>query len=461
MDLMVATQFGPIFDVFCIFQFCIHPRSVPHVFHVRIMHPRFASTRRCASPQTLATSGRATLSLVPAPLFHASSNGRMGVAHSPRLAPRRLLLVPSGSLNCEARSHCCSLGICFCAHTTVPTCIRLLHPPALLHPPFLRLDNSEFVAYKTCIHYLHPHAILHPCLHRLYRSLRAVVHPPSTMRIHLLQKPRSRNGFICGWVDKNRPAKNKLVLTKPKSYSVTENRDRIMAGTTRNCGEKTYRYSSISKLWALYKNDDLPSVEDEEEEDEQDEEEEDADDENDDDVALFADGTVGDAAAGDNDDELVDDPDDDVPLAQSLSKPKKDTDDKGRDKGKAIKNPEKAKGKGPKVRIQLAGTAKSITTKPTRSEQRAQSQGNVEKMAGTSHAHETYNTFRTCIRVLHPHAILHPRLYHCARNVHDVHPPNASTRRFASTCTCFHSAVPRQDRKLPHLCQCARIRCVA
>ena len=71
----------------------------------------------------------------------------------------------------------------------------------------------------------------------------------------------------------------------------------------------------------------------------------------------------GDAAAGDNDDELVDEPDDDVPLAQSLSKPKKDTDDKGRDKDKAIKNPEKAKGKGPKVRIQLAGTAKSITTK--------------------------------------------------------------------------------------------------
>ena len=59
----------------------------------------------------------------------------------------------------------------------------------------------------------------------------------------------------------------------------------------------------------------------------------------------------------------------------------KDTDDKGRNKDKAIKNPEKAKGKGPKVRIQLAGTAKSITTKPTRSEQRAQSQGNVEKMA--------------------------------------------------------------------------------
>ena len=207
------------------------------------------------------------------------------------------------------------------------------------------------------------------------------MHPPSTMRIHLLQKPRSRNGFICGWVDKNRPAKNELVLTKPKSYSVTENRNRIMAGTTRNCGEKTYKYSSISKLWALYKNDDPPSVEDEEEEDAQDEEEEDADDEDDDDAALFAHWTVGDAAAGDNDDELVDDPDDDVPLAQSLSKPKKDTDDKGRNKDKAIKNPEKAKGKGPKVRIQLAGTAKSITTKPTRSEQRAQSQGNVEKMA--------------------------------------------------------------------------------
>ena len=365
------------------------------------------------------------------------------------------------------------------------------------------------------------------------------MHPPSTMRIHLLQKPRSRNGFICGWVDKNRPAKNELVLTKPKSYSVTENRDRIMAGTTRNCGEKTYKYSSISKLWALYKNDDPPSVEDEEEEDEQDKEEEDADDEDDDDAALFAHGTVGDAAAGDNDDELVDDPDEDVPLAQSLSKPKKDTNDKGRDKDKAIKNPEKANGKGPKVHIQLAGTAKSITTKPTRSEQRAQSQGNVEKMAacgeqlikktgitparlkahykrchdgldpqtagfkrreiglsttlvtggaqdqlmelfglradhckafptarmllqnmhktnaafgdadayaGSSHAHETYNTFRTCIRVLHPHAILHPRLYRCARNVHDVHPPNASTSRFASTCTCFHSAVPRQDR---------------
>ena len=77
----------------------------------------------------------------------------------------------------------------------------------------------------------------------------------------------------------------------------------------------------------------------------------------------------------------MDDPDDDVPLAQSLSKPKKDTNDNGRNKDKAIKNPEKAKGKGPKVRIQLAGTAKSITTKPTRSEQRAQSQGNVEKMA--------------------------------------------------------------------------------
>ena len=120
-------------------------------------------------------------------------------------------------------------------------------------------------------------------------------------------------------MDKNRPAKNELVLTKPKSYSVIENRDRIMAGTTRNCGEKTYKYSSISKLWALYKNDDPPSVEDEEEEDEQDEEEEDANDEDDDDAALFAHGTVGDAAAGDNDDELVDDPDDDVPLAQSLS----------------------------------------------------------------------------------------------------------------------------------------------
>ena len=88
------------FDAFCIFQFCIHPRSVPHVFHVRFMHPRFESTRRFASPQTLATSVRAPLSLVPAPLFHASSNGRMGSAHSPRLAPRRLLLVPSGSLNC-------------------------------------------------------------------------------------------------------------------------------------------------------------------------------------------------------------------------------------------------------------------------------------------------------------------------------------------------------------------------
>ena len=138
-------------------------------------------------------------------------------------------------------------------------------------------------------------------------------------------------------MDKNRPAKNEPVLTKRKSYSVTENRDRMMAGTTRNCGEKTYKYSSISKLWALYKNDDPPSVEDEEEEDEQDEEEEDADDEDDDDAALFAHGTVGDAAAGDNDDELVDDPDDDVPLAQSLSKPKKDTDDKGRNKDKAIK----------------------------------------------------------------------------------------------------------------------------
>ena len=109
-------------------------------------------------------------------------------------------------------------------------------------------------------------------------------------------------------MDKNKPAKNELVLTKPKSYSVTENRDKIMAGTTRNCGEKTYKYSSISKLRALYKNDDPPSVEDEEEEDEQDEEEEDADDEDDDDAALFAHGTVGDAAAGDNDDELVDDP---------------------------------------------------------------------------------------------------------------------------------------------------------
>ena len=87
--------------------------------------------------------------------------------------------------------------------------------------------------------------------------------------------------------------------------------------------------------------------------------------------------------------------------------------------------------------------------------------GDVDAYAGTSHAHETYNTFRTCIRVLHPHAILHPRLYRCARNVHDVHPPNASTRRFASTCTCFHSAVPRQDRKLPYVCPRARIRCVA
>ena len=86
------------------------------------------------------------------------------------------------------------------------------------------------------------------------------MHPPNTMRIHLLQKPRRRNGFICGWVDKNRPAKNELVLTKPKSSSVTENRDKIMAGTTRNCGEKTYKYSSISKLRALYKNDDPPSV---------------------------------------------------------------------------------------------------------------------------------------------------------------------------------------------------------
>ena len=59
--------------------------------------------------------------------------------------------------------------------------------------------------------------------------------------------------------------------------------------------------------------------------------------------------------------------------------------------------------------------------------------GDADAYAGTSHAHETYNTFRTCIRVLHPHAILHPRLYRCARNVHDVYPPNASTRRFAST----------------------------
>ena len=118
-----------------------------------------------------------------------------------------------------------------------------------------------------------------------------------------------------------------------------------MAGTTRNCGEKTYKYSSISKLWALYKNDDPPSVEDEEEEDEQDEEEEDADDEDDDDAALFAHGTVGDAAAGDNDDKLVDDPDDDVPLVQSLSKPKKDTDNKGRNKDKAIKNQRRQKEK--------------------------------------------------------------------------------------------------------------------
>ena len=182
-------------------------------------------------------------------------------------------------------------------------------------------------------------------------------------------------------MDKNRHAKNELVLTKPKSYSVTEAGDRIMAGTTRNCEEKTYKYSHISKLWALYKNDDPPTVEDEEEEDEQDEEEEDTDDEDDDDTALFAHATVGDAAAGDNDDVLVDDPDDDVTLAQSLSKPKKDTADRGRDKDKAIKNPEKAKGKGLKVHIQLAGTAKGITTKPTGSEQRSQSQGNVEKMA--------------------------------------------------------------------------------
>ena len=68
-------------------------------------------------------------------------------------------------------------------------------------------------------------------------------------------------------------------------------------------------------------------------------------------------------------------------LWQSLSIPKKDTDNKGRDKDKAIKNPEKAKGQGPKVRIQLAGTAKSITTTPTRSEQRSQSQWYVRNMA--------------------------------------------------------------------------------
>ena len=36
--------------------------------------------------------------------------------------------------------------------------------------------------------------------------------------------------------------------------------------------------------------------------------------------------------------------------------------------------------------------------------------GDTDAYAGTSHAHETYNTFR----VLHPHAILHPRLYRCA-----------------------------------------------
>ena len=87
--------------------------------------------------------------------------------------------------------------------------------------------------------------------------------------------------------------------------------------------------------------------------------------------------------------------------------------------------------------------------------------GDADAYAGTSHGHETYNTFRTCIRVLHPHAILHPPLYRCERNVHDVHPLNASTRRFASTCSCFHGAVPWQDRKLAHVCQRARIRCVA
>ena len=146
-------------------------------------------------------------------------------------------------------------------------------------------------------------------------------------------------------MDKNRPAKKELVLTKPKSYSVTENRDRIMSGTTKNCGEETYKHSSISKLCALYNNDHLPSVEDEEGENEQDEEEEDANDEDDDDTALFAHGMVEDAAAGDNDDELADDPDDDVPSAQSLSKPKKDTDDKGRDKEKAHQEPREGKRK--------------------------------------------------------------------------------------------------------------------
>ena len=311
--------------------------------------------------------------------------------------------------------------------------------------------------------------------------------------------------MICGWVHKNTPAKNELVLTKPKSYTVTENREKIIAGTTRNCWEKTYKYSNISKLWALYKTNNPPNMdtEEEEEEDEQDEEEEDPDDEDDDGSTLFALGTVGDGVAGNNDDDLVDDPDDDVPLAQSLPNPKKDTDDKDRDKDKdkAITNPEKAKRKGAKVRIHVAGTAKSITTKPTRSEQRPQSQDNLEKMAacgellikktgiilarlkvhykrchdglhpqtagfqrrglglcttfvtsgaqdqlmelfamradhckafptarmllhnmhkknsafgdadafaGTSHAHETYNAYKTCIRVLHPHAILHP-----------------------------------------------------
>ena len=162
------------FDAFCIFQFCIHPRSVPHVFHVRIMHPHAVLHPRrrwqrpdglpCLSYQPLCSMPpQMAVWVPPIPPDWRQDDCSLFPADPSIVKPGHTVVL---SVSVFARTQRCQRASAFC-----------IHPPFCIHRFYVLTTVSSLRTKRAstiCIHT--PFCIL-VCTVCTGRSEQLCIHP--------------------------------------------------------------------------------------------------------------------------------------------------------------------------------------------------------------------------------------------------------------------------------------------